>query len=145
LVGNLLVENDLEECLFRFGSANLRFGCVSHPLYADEPSIIELNREYAEVAPLDEIRDVFLHYICHVISEERNHAGLFREAASEMGISADPWPCAKARSLRGRWRAMCRTCGRLYCRQTATDRPSNCSICPSSILTFALAIPEMVA
>jgi hypothetical protein len=147
LAGNLLVENDLEDCRFRFGSMKSRLGAGdAHALFPDEPSVIELNRAYAEFAPLDEVREALLHYICHVISEERGHAGLFGEAASEMGISPDPWPCQKARSMRGRWQARCPTCGQLFFRQTApTGRPSHCSLCPSSLLKFALAKSEMVA
>ncbi len=118
----------------------LRIGAGdAHAQFPDVPSIIELNRAYAEVAPLDEIRDVFLHYICHVISEEKGHSGLFREAASEMGISPNPWPCEKVKSIRGRWEARCPTCGQQFFRQTAPgERHSYCSVCPSSILKFRL-------
>jgi predicted SprT family Zn-dependent metalloprotease len=127
-----MASHGLHGWAFAFNGMKRTCGYCYHPTRT-RSGRIELSVHYTENNTLEQIRDTVLHEIAHaLVGPQHGHDATWKRKCIEIG--AKPERCNRGADMpKGKWRATCPGCQRLYSRHKKPRTPTGyfCRTCGS--------------
>jgi predicted SprT family Zn-dependent metalloprotease len=117
LIRRLMVQHRIADWTFKWNRNKHFLGICKY-----DARRIELSEVYVSMNSFDHVRDTILHEIAHALAgPEAKHGPLWKATAMRLG--AHPKSCAgDAVMPKGRWQALCKTCGREFSKHRKPKR-----------------------